>query len=128
MDEAQAALRTATRNKTMRFAGAGVALVLLAAGVGARLAQVLERHGTRLRRRLMLSFPSLFALVLVSAGSVFGGDWLRQRAEARHPRPPADAPNVLLIVMDTVRADRMSLYGYGRRTTPNLERMARQAI
>ena len=34
--------------------------------------------------------------------------------------------NVLFLVMDTVRADRLSLYGYKRQTTPNLERIAAQ--
>lgn len=36
-------------------------------------------------------------------------------------------PNVILLVIDTLAADHMSLYGYGRATTPNLERLARQA-
>ena len=53
---------------------------------------------------------------------VFGGDWLKERREAGRPLPPADSPNVLLIVMDTVRADHLSLYGYDRPTTPDLER------
>ena len=33
-------------------------------------------------------------------------------------------PNVILIVMDTVRADHLSIYGYPRDTTPNLRRLA----
>lgn len=33
-------------------------------------------------------------------------------------------PNIVFIVMDTVGAKHMSLYGYPRRTTPNLERLA----
>ncbi len=33
-------------------------------------------------------------------------------------------PNVILIVMDTVRADHLSLYGYQRDTTPNLKKLA----
>ena len=32
----------------------------------------------------------------------------------------AERWNVLLVVVDTLRADRMSLYGYRRPTTPNL--------
>ena len=36
--------------------------------------------------------------------------------------------NVLFVVVDTLRADRMSLYGYGRRTTPNLEALAREGV
>ena len=36
----------------------------------------------------------------------------------------ADAPNVLLIVLDTVRADHLSLSGYFRPTSPSLKRLA----
>jgi len=36
--------------------------------------------------------------------------------------------NLLLIVADTLRADHMSLYGYDRDTTPQLERLARYGI
>ena len=35
---------------------------------------------------------------------------------------------MLLIVLDTVRADHLSLYGYQRPTTPHLERLARRGI
>jgi arylsulfatase A-like enzyme len=35
---------------------------------------------------------------------------------------------VLLIVMDTVRADRLSCYGYQKDTTPNLDRLATQGV
>ena len=37
-------------------------------------------------------------------------------------------PNVLLIVMDTARADRLSCYGYGKKTTPTLDRIASQGV
>jgi arylsulfatase A-like enzyme len=40
----------------------------------------------------------------------------------------AQAPNVLWIVIDTLRADHMSVYGYHRRTTPELEAWAKQGI
>jgi arylsulfatase A-like enzyme len=36
-------------------------------------------------------------------------------------------PNIVLIVLDTTRRDRLSLYGYGRPTTPNLERLASES-
>src|SRR5262249_713646 len=60
--------------------------------------------------------------------SVFAGDWVKERREARRPRPPADSPNVLLIVMDTVRADHVSLYGYNRPTTPKLDQLAKWGV
>ncbi len=40
-------------------------------------------------------------------------------------REPAPAPNLLLLTIDTLRADRTSAYGYGRPTTPELEALAR---
>ncbi len=39
-----------------------------------------------------------------------------------------DPTLVVLIFMDTVRADRMSVYGYDRATTPNLETWASSAV
>jgi len=38
------------------------------------------------------------------------------------------SPNVLLIVLDTVRAESLSLYGYQKRTIPNLEDMAKGGV
>ena len=42
------------------------------------------------------------------------------------PTPPVGAPNVLLIVVDTFRADRSSVYGGPRDSTPHLAALARQ--
>lgn len=39
-----------------------------------------------------------------------------------------DMPNVLLIVLDTVRAQSCSLYGYNRLTTPFLEKFAKTGV
>jgi len=37
-------------------------------------------------------------------------------------------PNLLLITLDTTRADRIGCYGDGRAATPNLDRLARQGV
>lgn len=42
-------------------------------------------------------------------------------------KPEAPRPNVLWIVWDTVRADRLGVYGYDRPTTPNLDAWAKDA-
>jgi arylsulfatase A-like enzyme len=45
-----------------------------------------------------------------------------------HVEPTAtQRPNIILITLDALAADHASLHGYGRPTTPNLERLARQA-
>lgn len=49
--------------------------------------------------------------------------------DATLQRPtPEGKPNVLLIVWDTVRADHLSLYNYGRQTTPKLDAWAKDAV
>ena len=37
-------------------------------------------------------------------------------------------PNILLISLDTTRADHLSVYGYGRKTSPSLEALAGEGI
>ncbi len=43
-------------------------------------------------------------------------------------RGKAERRNVLLVVVDTLRADRLSLYGYAKPTSPNLQALAREAV
>src|SRR2546430_1237807 len=43
-------------------------------------------------------------------------------------RSAVGSPNVVLITLDTVRPDHLSLYGYWRPTSPNLDRWARQGV
>lgn len=40
------------------------------------------------------------------------------------PEKSGSKPNVILITLDTTRKDHLSLYGYGRKTTPNLDKFA----
>jgi len=101
---------------------------IVALGTACQVVPWLERRPTKVRRLLLWSFPGLAGLVVILAGSVFGGDWLKQRRENGRALPSEASPNVLLIVLDTVRADHLSLYGYERSTTPNLERLAKRGI
>ncbi len=43
-------------------------------------------------------------------------------------RPEPAGPNVLLICIDTLRADHLGAYGYHRATSPNLDRLARGGV
>lgn len=44
------------------------------------------------------------------------------------PRDGGSPPNVILVAVDTLRADRLSAYGYTRPTTPRLDEFARQSV
>ncbi|MCC6271688.1 MAG: sulfatase-like hydrolase/transferase, partial [Microbacteriaceae bacterium] len=41
---------------------------------------------------------------------------------------PQTLPNILLIAIDSLRADHVSSYGYPRLTTPHLDNFAREAV
>jgi arylsulfatase A-like enzyme len=51
-----------------------------------------------------------------------------QHRTAKLPNPSPGAPNVLVIVIDTLRADHLSSYGYSRQTTPAIDAMAQQGV
>ncbi|QDV37648.1 sulfatase [Tautonia plasticadhaerens] len=105
------------------------ASLVLSAGVAvqsARLAGARRRATLGLVRR---TTPWLVGVLLaVMLAKIGGRAWSEHRATAALPPPPEDARNVLLIVWDTVRAGNLSLYGYGRPTTPNLERFAGRGV
>ncbi|MBU0754335.1 MAG: sulfatase [Planctomycetes bacterium] len=46
---------------------------------------------------------------------------------SQQPPRPVDY-NVVVISVDTLRADHLSCYGYGRETTPNIDLLARQSL
>ncbi|MBA7681149.1 Ulvan-active sulfatase [subsurface metagenome] len=43
-------------------------------------------------------------------------------------RQQGKRPNIILIVIDTLRADHVACYGYQRNTTPNIDRLAREGV
>jgi len=42
--------------------------------------------------------------------------------------PRTKRPNIVIITLDTTRADHLGCYGYHRRTSPNLDKLARESV
>jgi len=101
------------------------ASLLLSLGAAWRVAELASRQPERTARTARRVVAGAAVLTALAAGAVRPG---RQVAEAlavaRKPAAPAGAPNVLIVVLDAVRASQLSLYGYHRPTTPGLERWA----
>ncbi len=74
------------------------------------------------------TFPVIAGLVAIAAGSLWSQDRIKEWREAARPLPSPGSPNVLLIVLDTVSAQHLSLHGYDRPTSPTLEELASQGI
>ena len=105
------------------------ACLLLAVGLAYRLGRRLDGNRPRFRRLVRRTLPALALVGSAVAGVSYYRDVVvARRAPAGLPAASPGAPNVLLIVLDTVRADRLSLYGYGRPTTPRLESLAGRGV
>lgn len=106
-----------------------LACVALACGIGSRMVPLLDAHAGHFRNVVRWSTPWMVGTVLLLIG-LSGGRVLlaERRARASLPAHRPGAPNVLLIVMDNVRADDLSLYDYHRDTSPNLKSWARRGI
>lgn len=98
-----------------------IAILLLSVGIGLRLGPWMARR-VKVQTLARKSLPLLF-LITGMLGAVVGGSrWWSDRAN--DAAAGAGKPNVLLIILDTVRSFNLSVYGYSRPTTPGLERWA----
>jgi arylsulfatase A-like enzyme len=118
-DAAESALRAAPPHAAWRPAAVIVAIV-----VGAFMGVVLGRVLARLSPRLRAGVTAL--VVLGGVLGVLGPGLLRRdAAPAQRAADGAGArPNLLLVVIDTLRADHLGCYGYARETSPVLDRLA----
>lgn len=105
------------------------ALAVLSAGVAVQAARVLARRLPAVERATRRAAPVAVGVVALYGGAVeVVGRWTEAGRLAALRPAEAGSPNVLLIVWDTVRAKSLSLYGYGRPTTPELDRLARRGV
>lgn len=103
------------------------AALVLAIGIAVRLTQSVLQNEPLWRRRFASLAWGGSALVLLSAAGMLGARAIHERrALAALPPAAKGSPNVLLLILDTVRARNMSLYGYGRPTSPAIEALARE--
>ncbi|MDP6978284.1 MAG: sulfatase [Myxococcota bacterium] len=86
----------------------------------------------RVRAKRLRSRDVSFAAITILLAIAFGGcnDGRREAADETAPAGISQAPgtrNLVLVSLDTLRADHLGLYGYARATTPNLDRFAEGA-
>ena len=99
----------------------GVALLVLALD---RVAAALGATGPL---RPVASLAAGIATLLLGAGLALRPPSAESLTLPAPPRDVPDRPDVVLITLDTVRSDHLSVYGYPRDTSPRLEEFARGA-
>ena len=103
--------------------------IILAIGVAVAFARWVAKHEAAALNFWKRAFPwSVLAGALTLGGIQGTLAWQEFHALSRLPTPRPDSPNVLVIVVDTLRADHLSSYGYSRPTSPNIDRLAEQGV
>jgi arylsulfatase A-like enzyme len=100
--------------------------LVLAAGLSCWITPTILGRVGSFRRLVLASLPPLGLALLALGWIAIGRDGLATRSGSTTGTAPPGAPNVLFVVMDTVRADATSLDGSDRDTTPNLASLARR--
>lgn len=106
-----------------------LASAVLALGVSFQLGRWLRKRGESATPWIRRAMPALATLAVVIATVSLSLRAIREhRMLTSLPDARADAPNVLIIILDTVRAASLSLYGNAAPTTPSIERWANSGV
>jgi arylsulfatase A-like enzyme len=103
--------------------------LVLAAGLAAVFTRWFANREARVFLLWRRTLPVLAVTVALAFLGIEGGSRLAERRALQQlADAPHNAPNLLVIVVDTLRADRLSAYGYSRATSPNIDRLAQQGV
>lgn len=103
------------------------ACIVLAAGLATAFSRWFRSHEAGVQVFCRKTLPALAGVSVVLSLCVQAAIWIpEQRAMQKLPPAAPGAPNVLVLVIDTARADHFSAYGYARLTSPNLKRLAKE--
>lgn len=105
-----------------------VAALALAAGFATVFTRWAVSHADAFFALVRRTLPALVALALIAGAGVEVSKWLSERNATVRLPSTTERPNVVVIVVDTLRADHVSVYGYRRKTTPRLDQLAQRGV
>ncbi|MBC7792017.1 MAG: sulfatase [Anaerolineae bacterium] len=106
------------------------AATILALGIAVQAGRMAAPRFSAIDRWVRKSFWWPIGAMIVALIGVNGGRWglERSRIASLQEQASSGPTSVLLLVLDTVRAFNLGLYGYDKQTTPNLGRWALQGV
>jgi len=106
-----------------------IAILVLAAGLSVQLFTYFSKREMLVSQRFQRGLPWLAGITVGMFMVIQGGGWLGEKIKtASLPEPQADAPNIIVIVVDTLRADHLSAYRYERDTSPFMDSLAEEGV
>jgi arylsulfatase A-like enzyme len=106
-----------------------IAIIILAAGISFQVFTIIVKREVTVSSKLQKALPWLAGLTVVIFIVIQGGGWLNEKVKTSNlPEARAETPNVIVLVVDTLRADHLSSYGYERDTSPFIDSLAAEGV
>jgi arylsulfatase A-like enzyme len=106
-----------------------IAIAILAVGISFQLFNFIVKREAAVYPKLQKTLPWLAGLTAVIMIAIQGGGWLNEKIMTSNlPEASSEAPNVIVLVVDTLRADHLSSYGYDRDTSPFMDGLAVEGV
>jgi len=104
-------------------------VALVVSCLAARIVASWSGRAMRLRAKPLWKVTCALATTLLICGIGLGAYLsIQEQRSIERLRPAAGSPNILLIIVDTLRADHLPTYGYSRPTAPYLDQLAKQGV
>jgi len=104
-------------------------ILILAAGASVQIFNVLSKREKAVLQKLSQNLKWLAGAGIAIFIVIQGGGWIQEKINTyKLGVSNSDSPNVIVIVVDTLRADHLSSYGYERKTTPFLDSLAAEGV
>ena len=103
-------------------------ILILAAGASVQVFNVLSKREQTISQKLHINLKWLAGAAIALFLVVQGGGLVGEKLKTSQLAQNADAPNIIVIVVDTLRADHLSSYGYERDTSPFMDSLATEGV
>lgn len=103
------------------------AIFILSVGLAFQATRYIIDRETAYIHFIKKSFAWLVIFTIILFISVQGGNLFKEYyQQIALPEPKLESPNIIVIVIDTLRADHLSSYGYLRETSPSIDRISQE--
>ena len=104
-----------------------IAIFVLALGLAIQLGRIIIKNEEKIYHLSVKSVPILAGISFLLLVIIQGGLYFQEKSTISNVTDAKpESPNVLVIIVDALRADHLSSYGYIRNTSPNIDRIAQQ--
>jgi len=105
------------------------AIIILSAGISAQVFNKIINNVNLVSSKTQKSLPWLVGLTIGLVVVIQGGGWLNEKVQTSQlPDNTTEPPNIIVIVIDTLRADHLSSYGYQHNTSPFIDGLAKEGV